>query len=402
MKKISWILLFLLPSIFLHAQQTDSMARCGLRISLLTCTPGTELYSTFGHSAMRVVDSARGTDLIFNYGTFNFDDPHFYSKFVRGKLQYFVSVDEFGNFLEEYKSEGRGITEQVLHLNCDQQHSLLQSLEKNAREENKYYKYDFVYDNCTTRLRDQVIPATSSFFTTKNILPYPGVTFRNLIHEYLDRGHQEWNALGIDMLLGSPVDKKISNSEAMFLPDYLLKGFDSTRAGNEKLVGEKKIILPAGLAPVAASWFTPFNFFLALFLLVLLLSIFASRRLRLFFDIFDFLLFFMTSAIGMLILFMWIGTDHQACRNNYNLVWALPTHLLVIFFMFRKKMWVRKYFRAVALLQFLLLIFWKGLPQQFNIALIPIVALIMTRSYVRCKIPFIWMKKNRSVQARAK
>src|SRR4051794_26759093 len=104
--------------------QSDSGSHCNRRISLLTCTPGSELYSTFGHSAFRIVDSLAGTDIIYNYGTFDFDDPHFYSKFVRGKLLYFVSVDEFQNFLAEYQYEKRGITEQSLNLSCEEKQKL--------------------------------------------------------------------------------------------------------------------------------------------------------------------------------------------------------------------------------------------------------------------------------------
>src|SRR5678815_12567 len=136
------------------AAQPDSA--CGLRISLLTCTPGQELYSTFGHSALRLTDSLTGEDIIYNYGTFDFDDPGFYSKFTRGKLLYFVSVDKFQNFLEEYEYYQRGITEQVLNLSCTERGKLFSALQENAKDANKYYKYDFMVDNCTTRLRDIV------------------------------------------------------------------------------------------------------------------------------------------------------------------------------------------------------------------------------------------------------
>jgi hypothetical protein len=106
-------LLFLLPSkIF---AQNDS---CHLRISLLTCTPGKELYSTFGHSAVRISDSASNSDIVYNYGTFNFDEPGFYAKFIRGKLSFYLSTDDFDSFIYSYQEEKRGITEQVLNLTC--------------------------------------------------------------------------------------------------------------------------------------------------------------------------------------------------------------------------------------------------------------------------------------------
>ena len=121
--------------------QTDSLAQqgCPIRISLLTCTPGQELYSIFGHSAIRVVDSAANTDLVFNYGTFDFYDPDFYKKFIKGKLVYFVSVDSLQNFLLEYQYDKRGVIEQVLNLSCKEKQAMMSALFENAKEENKFY-----------------------------------------------------------------------------------------------------------------------------------------------------------------------------------------------------------------------------------------------------------------------
>ena len=175
MKKVFFLLIsfFLFCSLVAQhpADSIGNKTACHLRLSLLTCTPGTELYSTFGHSAIRVTDTSGKTDIIFNYGTFDFDDPAFFVKFVRGKLLYFVSIDEFENFLDQYNYEKRGITEQVLDLSCDVKKNLLIALHDNAKEENRYYKYDFVYDNCTTRIRDIIFSAVKNQVDTKNIRP---------------------------------------------------------------------------------------------------------------------------------------------------------------------------------------------------------------------------------------
>jgi hypothetical protein len=380
LKKITTLFFcfFLFQNLF---AQADSA--CRLRISLLTCTPGQELYSTFGHSALRVTDSAAGVDIIYNYGTFDFDDPAFYSKFVRGKLLYFVSVDGFENFLKQYEYEQRGITEQLLNLSCLEKHKLVTALARNAEEENKYYKYDFVIDNCTTRLRDIVFKNVNSAVITKDVRPKKTTTFRNLIHEYLNKSHQYWSKFGIDMLMASPVDKKISNSEAMFLPDYLLKGFDSTTIDNKLLVSGKSEILKASLPVTKAPLLSPFTIFAILFVAMALLSFIKSATK--FINIFDFILFFFCGALGILILFMWFGTDHPECKNNYNLAWALPLHFIAIFFFYKKWNWMRFYFLANAVLLFLLLIAWKWLPQEMNNALLPLVALLLLRSLMRYK-----------------
>ncbi len=369
---------FLFQNLF---AQTDTP--CRLRITLLTCTPGLELYSTFGHSALRVTDSSTGEDIIYNYGTFDFDDPSFYSKFTRGKLLYFVSVDGFENFLEEYKYEQRGITEQLLNLSCAEKQKLVTALRENAREENKYYKYDFVIDNCTTRLRDIVFKNANGAVVTKNVRPGEGTTFRNLIHEYLDKSYQYWSKLGIDILMASPVDKKISNDEAMFLPDYLLKGFDSTAVNSKPLVSEKKEILKAQLPANKSPLLSPLSIFAILFVVIALLS-FAKSATK-FLAVFDFILFFFSGALGLLILFMWFGTDHPECRNNYNLAWALPLHFIAVFFFYKKKKWLKVYFLVNTILLVLLLILWKWLPQEMNNALLPIVGMLTLRSFMRYK-----------------
>jgi len=373
---------FLLFTFYFSPAQTDT---CGIRISLLTCTPGTELYSTFGHSALRVVDNINNTDLVFNYGTFDFYDPKFYNKFVKGKLLYFVSIDSLPSFMEEYEYYKRGITEQVINISCEEKQRLVALLFENAKEENKYYRYDFNYDNCTTRLRDMLEKAVGKQLETKNILPAPNTTFRNLIHSYLDKGGQQWSKLGIDMLLGNPMDKKVTNREAMFLPDYLLMAFDSSTLNGHPVVSEKKILLNYFDAYKTKTGITPFIVFGILFILVAILSIFVFKKWNLFFKVFDFFFFITVGLIGILILFMWFGTEHAMCKNNFNLLWALPTHLPVAFMLFSKKSWVNNYFRFIFFYTVALLVAWFFLPQQFNTALLSVVGIILIRSFCLSK-----------------
>ena len=385
MKRLTGIIFFFIS--FLATAQSDSLNNrdCDLRISLLTCSPGTELYSTFGHSALRVTDTSTHSDLIFNYGTFDFNDPDFYKKFILGKLLYFVSIDTFNYFLEQYQYEQRGIIEQTLNLSCQEKQELVSALYENAKEENKYYKYDFVYDNCTTRLRDIVARYCMDSLITKNILPFKGVSFRNLIHEYLDNGRQYWSKLGIDILLGSPLDKKISNYEAMFLPDYLLKGFDSSYSGNKTLISDKKTILSKAFQPGKKNFFTPVVVFGILFLLITLLSFIRSKAVKTFFSIFDVIFFFLCGALGVWLLFMWFGTDHFTCRNNYNLWWALPTHVPLSILANKKAVWIKNYFRFTFWLSVALLLAWFFLPQQMNNALLFITGIIIVRSFFLSK-----------------
>jgi hypothetical protein len=369
----------------LKAQQNSS---CNIQISLLTCSPGEELYSTFGHSALRVIDSSTNTDIIYNYGTFDFDDPAFYSKFTRGKLMYFVSVQKFESFFEEYQDYQRGITEQILDLSCPEKEKLVSALRENAKEENKYYKYDFIVDNCTTRLRDIVFKNADVPVITKDIRPGQKITFRKLIHKYLDSSYQDWSKLGIDILLGKSLDKEPTNNETMFLPDYLLKGFDSSTMDKKKLVSQKHEILKPALPERKKSLFTPLIFFIVLFFVIFVPSLLKNTGK--FLSVFDFILFFLSGVLGVFILFMWFGTDHPECKNNFNLAWAMPFHFIVIFFLFRKSnpiivRWLRYYFFINSILLLFLLILWQWLPQEMNNALVPVVGLLLVRGYGQYK-----------------
>ena len=381
MKKI-FTLCFLIGLAKILFAQTDTS--CALRITLLTCSPGEELYTSWGHSALRVENRSNHSDLIYNYGTFDFDDPSFYSKFIQGKLLYFVSVDSFENFVYEYRYYQRGITEQVLNLSCEEKQRLSAALQVNAMEANKYYKYDFLSDNCTTRLRDMVFKNLNGAITTGNILPHLNITFRNLIHQYLDSGSEYWSKLGIDILLGEPLDKEITNNEAMFLPDYLMMGFDSTSISEKRLVAQKTNVLTPTLAKSERPFLRPFSVFLILFLAIAALSI--SGRAGQFLSIFDIGLFLITGLLGIFLVFMWFGTDHPECRNNFNIAWAFPLNSIAAFFIYRKQSGWQYYFLSLSFLLIAVLIGWKWLPQEMDNALIPVVGLLIFRSFTRYKI----------------
>lgn len=351
-----------------------------MRISLLTCSPGEELYSTFGHTALRVQDFSKATDYVFNYGTFEFS-PDFYWKFIKGKLLYSLSVEDFNDFMQEYQYENRSVQEQVLQLSCTEKLQVYNALQVNAREQNRYYRYDFLFDNCTTRAGNIVAGNTSTPVVFKSILPAQTPSFRNLIHSYLNAGHEYWSKLGIDILLGAKVDRKVSNKEAMFLPDYLLKGFDSASVNNHSLVKPPQTILSQKISTKSYSFFTPGLVFSLLLAIVILLSLAHTKWAKAAIGVFDFLFFFILGLAGILLLFMWFGTDHKVCRNNYNLLWALPTNVLMAFFVHSKKQWVQIYFKIVFWLSILLAIAWFFLPQQMNNALIPILLIIIYRSH---------------------
>jgi hypothetical protein len=321
------------------------------------------------------VDSSSVTDVVYNYGTFNFDDDGFYLKFVRGKLLYYISTATLEEFKFEYQASNRAITEQVLNLSAAEKTSIQQALNNNLREENKYYQYDFFLDNCTTRLRDIIKKYSATPITFKPVMPL-GTTFRQAIHQYLNKNNKDWSKLGIDILLGAPTDAVMTTEQMQFLPDNLMRSLDSGNI-NRHLVAQVSDILKMSDTSATSNKiaFSPIIVFTILLILIILLSTsknnFIQNTLHGFYGLF----FFLTGLLGCILIFMWLGTDHAMCKNNFNLLWAWPTHLVAAFFINTKKRWVKKYllFTIIGLLALLLV--WLFLPQQMNNSLIPLVLL---------------------------
>jgi len=365
------------------AAQADSI--CEYKIYVLTCSPGTELYSTFGHTALRVTNTLTGTDIVYNYGTFDFNDPDFYVKFVRGKLDYFLSAEDLNSFLYVYQIDSRSIYQQELNLSCAEKKEIADAMVSNMQGSNKFYRYDFLFDNCTSRVRDMIAKHIDSLNISTPLIP-KNTTYRNLLYEYLDKGNKHWEKLGIDLLLGSKLDVAINSNQAMFLPDYLMKGIDSaTRKDNSPLLANKTVLLQAGNNTTSSSINQPLILMLFLAALIFTISKSKQRWASTFLKITDALLMYVTGLLGILLLFMWLGTDHVVCGYNYNLLWAMPFNFIAAFFVWTNSNLMKQYCRINAAINAGLLLLWIFLPQAFNLALMPFVFVLMYRLYQRSK-----------------
>lgn len=303
--------------------QTDSSR---LRVSMLTCGVGDEIWETFGHTAIRVTDSTLGTDMVYNYGTFGFSDD-FEMQFMKGKLLYYVSYYPYTDFLDEYVSAKRSVQEQVLLLNEEKKKEVSDFLKENAKEENRYYKYDFFFDNCATRIRDVFPRSLGKDFHFAQVIPTDSrITFRQIINRYFYKVHFE--RFGINLLLGSRIDKVMTNEDIMFLPDYLRDGLAKATINGNRVTTDPELLVPGSFYKPAG-----FNWMLLLTLVLAGLTIIGLTYapLHVLGKVMSSLLLLLTGLLGTLMVVMWLGTDHQGCQNNYNILWALPTNLILAF-----------------------------------------------------------------------
>lgn len=348
-------------------------------VSLITCGSGNDLYSTFGHSALYISDRTTGLDKVYNYGTFDFNTSNFYLKFTRGKLNYSLNVTTFNRFIRAYQYEGRWVKRQVLDLTSDEKAEIYAFLEKNALPQNRDYKYDFFYDNCSTRLRDVLEEVLGDKLHYPESPKDSVQTFRNLIDLYLTT--LPWSDLGIDLALGAPCDKIASWREKMFLPDYLMSHIGMTeviRNGNPvPLVSQTNLVLPENEILIDRSSTNIIWIFWVLFIIAAITSFFIHPKFMRWFDV---VFFMLIGILGIFIALLWFATDHSATKWNYNLLWALPSWIWGAVLLIRRKPNSR-FFKVHAIIMFAILIFWIAIPQDFHSAIVPIVLALAVRSW---------------------
>lgn len=354
----------------------------GAEVQILTADPGAELYSAFGHCAFRIVDENMRFDRVYNYGSFDFNTPGFYLKFIRGKLPYFLSAEGLPNFVNQYAREGRAVRVQTLDLKQESVQGVFEFLEENRKEENKFYPYDFFFDNCATRERDVLADVLGEDLDWN---PWPADSLgslRDLLDLYL--GERPWEDFGIDLVLGLPADAEADQQLSMFLPDFLYLAVEKARVRKDgawkPLVKEAAFMVrPEEAQEMKSGAFTPKLVFWSLFGFVLLFSIFvdaAHPAAR----VFDLLFFFIIGLLGLVMLGFWLGTNHQATYFNLNILWALPSHLLFAFFRLgrntgRQYNYARWSLFGLAVLAIAYLFF----PQPYHAATLPILLAIGTR-----------------------
>ena len=298
-----------------------------MRVSLLTILPGSEIYSLWGHSALRITDPQFGLDITYNYGTFDFETGNFVLKFMHGNLDYTLSMQGFETVRRAYRTQGRPIIEQTLDLTPAQQRRLVDLLTINMRPENRRYRYHFLFDNCSTRIRDVLEAALGDETLHAAEPPDDAPTFRTLIEPY-QRAVPFLDA-GVDVLLGAPVDRPADGREIMFLPEDLMHAFDQARIGagedTRSLVVRTDTLLWIEGYDTERTRF-PWEPVVAWLLFAggLVWTLRRPGVLR----ALDVPLFLAIGVTGLLIAYLWFVSHHDVTNANRYLFWAWPTHVL--------------------------------------------------------------------------
>ena len=340
-----------------------------LQISLLTCSTGEEIYAAFGHNAVRVKDPANNSDIVFDYGVFNYQEPNFVWKFTRGNLKYQLTISDFNDFMDMYRRLNRGVVEEKLNLTEGEKHQFLAWMLDNYRPENRNYYYDFMFDNCSTRIRD-LVDSLHTYNAAGGENFVPSVSFRDNLAKYFK--HMPWYKFGTDLILGARVDQKMSFSEEMFLPDNLSANLRSYRRidNNNELLSTSKILVQNVPFSIQTwkKYLTPLNSFILMFLVLILLS-WRKPALEKPFMTFIFILYGLT---GLMLVFMWIGTSHYSSKENWNILWLNPLYVLLLTRNGKRIKNILLWMLVV--IDLCILLFWKVIPQELNFAIIPLIA----------------------------
>ncbi len=304
-------------------------------ISVITCGPGTELYSSFGHSAFRVQDREKSIDWIFNYGTFNFNTPNFYGKFARGKLLYSLSKQRFENFLYAYELENRWVKEQILDISPRERNEIFAFLEDNHKPQNRDYKYDFLLENCSTKIPEVLQEVLGNEIIFTNYLQDSHKTFRDLIQENLT--WNSWSSFGIDLALGAVIDREADFKQYMFLPNYVFSQLEHTQVDEKPLVSRVRTILDYNLQDRGNYFTSSPLFWLGLLFLFTSTITYIDLRNKVRSRVLDVIIFLLTGLAGCLIFFLWFFTDHTATALNLNVLWAFPFNLFMVYFLVKYK-----------------------------------------------------------------
>jgi hypothetical protein len=350
---------------------------------LLTCGPGTETYSIYGHSALRIVIPEKHSDTVYNWGVFDFSTPNFVWKFAKGRLDYLLIDESLHGFLQEYFLDHRYVYSQKINIDQVETRKLVSLINENLKPENIKYRYDFFYDDCSTRIRDLLEKSIGQ----KLIYPPAETgkipTFRDMVGKY--QHSYPWYKFGVDLIMGSTSDKKAVFRDRMFLPidmkDELSKSVIQKSEKRIPLLQNPEVLLDFDAPVIRQKFFTspPFVFTIVIALILIMAGLIKSRKII---RIVDIVIYSVFSALSILMIFFNFFTDHQQMKWNLNIIWLNPFIIICLFMLILNKtgtLW----FRILFYISASFIVFQYILPQDFNIGSVLLAIMLLIRSSVR-------------------
>lgn len=364
--------------------QTTANGNDSIRLSLLTCAPGEEIYSLFGHTAIRYEDPANGIDAVFNYGLFSFNTPNFIFRFSLGETDYQLGATDYAHFAAEYAFDGRSVWQQTLNLSKEEKAELIRLLQENYRPENRVYRYNFFYDNCATRPRDKIEESIIGKVIYPSEPQDGSRSFRDIVHQYC-KGHP-WARFGIDLCIGSEADRPITQRQMMFAPFYLMDAFAGAQIANDSiqrpLVSDKALIVDAVSDEEEGGWMpTPLQCSLLLFILTAAATIYSLRKRTGLWGV-DLVLFGTAGIVGCVLAFLALFSEHPAVSSNFLLLVFHPGQFLFLPYIIYcvrkgKKCW---YLTLNLIVLTLFIALFPLIPQRFDFAVVPLALCLLIRS----------------------
>lgn len=365
-----------------RAEERDSVV-----VSLLTCWPGPEIYELCGHEAIRTrcIRDGIEQDTVWNYGVFDFNEPGFVYRYVKGETDYMLGAYPFAMFMPEYRATGRKVVEQRLNLTQDEARKLLGMLREESRPENRRYRYNYVKDNCATRIVERLDSATTGRVIYPDSVNYG--SYRNAMRRY--HKNYPWYQFGIDLALGSGIDVPTTGREEMFVPmEMMRKVAGAHLSDGRQLVAETYVLnegipsailnpTPWYLTPLFWSWIA---FLICVFAAVLILV--KGIEMKFLYSIW----FGICGLAGILVTFLVFISEHEATSPNLLVTWLNPLQLLIAICIWIPSMricvkvmsWINILWLSI------LLIIWPAQTQSANPAFFPLMAgtLLLSACYL--------------------
>ena len=373
LKRISFSILFLTNALISFGQNISLSKEA--QVSVITCGTGNESYSLFGHTAIRVQDSANGIDVVYNYGAFDFNTPNFVMKFTKGDLQYFAVAHSFADFMNEYQYEKRSVYEQELIIPLELKQKLFDNLNTSLASGESYYTYKFIDKNCTS----MVVAIINKTLNTDVIVKKEDtdLTYRTILYPYFD-GHF-YEKLGTSVIFGKKVDQL---GTQIFLPFELQKSLKKVSFQNHPLAPENKTLLEFKKEVPFSWWNNPYTY-----ILLLLFAIFIKKKsIALFY-------FSMMGILGLFFTFVGFYSQHLELGYNYNILLFNPT-LLGLLYLYGTKNKTGIYRLALFNLISLIVYFFILINKAHLVVVLPLVitsAILLVRVAIQNKkrIPII-------------